>query len=411
MNKMGCYFNFIFLSVIQTTFGNSGDVAIISSEENCPSTKSCFTLASCLQNTDTCLTSNSVVTFSPGDHSTEDLHGFITIEGRENLTLKADSGQVNLANIVCSNGMGFAFLGMDDFTIMGLRFLNCGAPIPRSVYDEARRIQTRTYYYFFNETKITLFMANIFNLVIDGVHVNNSDGYGMFIINALGVSSISNSQFTYSNYRALHYHQYNIEYCDAGSVSNITSCTGGNLVILFQDEPFGCPHNQLPTYILQIANATFSYGVNLDYFAIQLPSSNYVYNAGGLSIFTGQKTYSLQVRARNIVSNNNIAHSGANAVVFIPDIQGVDVVVHIDGSTFTNGNADLQFSSNVAFSGGLYVYYGSCVCNLNYEEPCRSTCMYTACTDRRVFALTNSTFINNHGFLGAAVYLESVVAR
>lgn len=238
--------SFIFLiSVIQTIFGNGGDIIIISPEENCPgpATRSCFTLASCLRNTDTCFTSNSVITFSPGDHSTEDLYGFVTVEGRENLTLKVEYsalGQVNItamANIVCSNGMGFAFLGMDDFTIMGLRFLNCGAPIPQSVYDEARRIQTRTYYYFFRGTKITLFMANIFNLVIDGIHINNSDGYGMFIINALGVSSISNSQFTYSNYRALHYHQYNVEYCDAGHTSNITSCTGGNLVVLFQDEP------------------------------------------------------------------------------------------------------------------------------------------------------------------------------
>lgn len=85
--------------------------------------------------------SNSVVSFSPRNHSTEDLHGFITIERRENLTLKADSGQVNMtamANIVCSNGMGFAFLGMDDFTIIRLRFLNCGAPIPDLMYYEAR---------------------------------------------------------------------------------------------------------------------------------------------------------------------------------------------------------------------------------------------------------------------------------
>ena len=168
--------------------------------------------------------------------------------------------------------------------------------------------------------------------------------------------------------------------------------------------PLGCPHTQLPTYILQIANATFSYGVNLDYFAIEDPPANYVYNAGGLSIFTGQITYSLRVRVRNIVSSNNIAHNGANAVVYIHDIKSVDVVVHIDSSTFTNGNADLQFSSNVAFAGGLYAYYGSCVCDLDYEEPCRSTKK-----DHRAFALTNSIFINNHGFQGAAIYFQSTV--
>ena len=237
------------------------------------------------------------------------------------------------------------------------------------------------YYIFFVGTKATLF---IFNLVIDGLYVNNSDGYGLFIMNALGRSSISNSQFSYSNHCALHYHQYNPEYCDARHIPNITSCTGGNLVVLFQDEPFGCPDIQLPEYVLQIANSTFSYGINLDYFIVEDAPPDYIYNAGGLSIFTGQITYSLQVYVHNIVSSDNIAHSGANAVVYIHDLKGVDVVVHIEDSVFINGNADLKFSSNVAFAGGIYIYYGDCVCGCD-DEPCRST----ERMDNRTFALTN----------------------
>ena len=119
-------------------------------------------------------------------------------------------------------------------------------------------------------------MVNIFNLVIDSLHVNDSDGYGMFIINALGRSSISNSQFSYNNYHALHYHQYNPEYCDARHIPNITSCTGGNFVVLFQDEPSGCSDGQLPEYIFQMVNSTFSYGVNLDYFVVEDPPANYI---------------------------------------------------------------------------------------------------------------------------------------
>ena len=407
MSYFSCY-GFVIIVAVTQIFGDNGDVAmIIPSSANCPSSGSCFTLASCLQNASVCLVSNSVVIFAPGDHFTEDLHGFITIRRRQNLTLKAHehsaSGQVTaLANIYCSNGMGFAFFEMKTFTIVGLGFQNCGAPIPGSLYGEARDIQTRTYYYFFEGTKTALFMVNIFNLVIDGLHVNNSDGYGLFIINTLGRSSISNSQFTYNNYRALHYHHYNPEYCDAGYIQNITKCTGGNLVVLFQNEPW-C-HSWLPRYTLQIMNSTFSYGVNLDYHMQDAPP-DYIYNAGGLSIFTGQITYSLQVCVRNIVSSNNIAHSGANAVVYIHDVKNVDVVVHIEDSMFMNGNAVLKFSSNVAFAGGIYIYYGDCVCSLDYEEPCRST----EHIDNRVFVLTNSTFINNHGFRGAAINLESVV--
>ena len=177
-------------------------------------------------NVSACFVSNSVVTFFPGDHFTEDMHGFILIRQGRNLTLKVEhsaSGQVTaLANIYCSNRLGFAFFEMYDLTIIGLGFHNCGAPIPEHVYDEARYRQTETYYFFFEGTKAALFMVNISNLIINDLLVNNSNGYGLIIINALGTSSISNSQFSYNNHRALQYHQYNPEYCDALYQHNVT---------------------------------------------------------------------------------------------------------------------------------------------------------------------------------------------
>ena len=325
MNCFHCSYAFIVLATIAQVFGDNGDVAILLSSTNCTSLGSCFTLARCLENTGACLTNNSVVTFSAGDHFTKGLNNFITIRRRQNLTLKVEHSTIGhvtaLANIYClSQRMALSFLEMEEFTIIGLGFHNCGAPIPRSLYGEARNRQTRTYYYFFEETKTALFMVNIFNLVIDNLHVNNSDGYGLFVINALGRSSVSNSQFTYNNYRALRYHHYNPEYCDARYMPNIMKCTGGNLVILFQDEPNWC-YSRLPVYTLQVLNSTFSYGVNLDYHMQDAPPY-YIYNAGGLSIFTGQFTYSLHVSVHNIVATNNVAHSGANAVVYIHEKKG-----------------------------------------------------------------------------------------
>ena len=88
---------------------------------------------------------------------TEDLYGYIyiTIRRRQNLTLKVEHsapGQVAaLANVHCSNRIGFAFFEMDDFTIMGLQFLNCEAPIPDHVYDEAIHRQSKTYYFFLSK--------------------------------------------------------------------------------------------------------------------------------------------------------------------------------------------------------------------------------------------------------------------
>ena len=98
------------------------------------------------------------------------------IRQRQNLTLKVhEHSALGQVTVDCSNGMGFSFFEMKNFTIIGLGFQNCGAPIPGSLYGEARDTHTRTYYYFFEGTKTALFIVNIFNLVIDGLHVNNSD--------------------------------------------------------------------------------------------------------------------------------------------------------------------------------------------------------------------------------------------
>ena len=106
-------------------------------------------------------------------------------------------------------------MSITSLKIIGIGFHGCGSPIPRSYYNEANKRQTEMYYYYFEGIKAALFLVNVFDLLINHIHVNDSDGYGLFIINALGTSSISNSLFSYNNYRALQHHQYNPAYCDA----------------------------------------------------------------------------------------------------------------------------------------------------------------------------------------------------
>ena len=103
------------------------------------------------------------------------------------------------------------------------------------LYTEAKYRQTRIYYHFFEGVKAALFVVNVFNLAISQMQVNNSNGYGLFVINSLGRSSISHSQFSHNNLRALDYNLYNPEYCHARN-NNVTTCAGGNLVVLFQEK-------------------------------------------------------------------------------------------------------------------------------------------------------------------------------
>ena len=394
------------ITLCQVVFSSAARVEIVSSNSICSNPGQCFTLVSCLQNLSSCLFSNSVVEFSPEDHFTGDLTGFPLIRNVQNLTLKVKTvdssvSESTVADIHCLKKIGFAFFNVLDLSIIGLQFHDCGSPISRSLHNEAIHSQTETYYHFFDGTKIALFLVNIYNLNIRNFHVNNSDGYGLFIINALGRSSILNSHFSYNNYKALQYHQFNPMYCNASYVPNITTCTGGNLVVLYQDEPW-C-HQSTPEYVLVISDCTFSHGVNFDYVSSD-PPPDYVYNSGGLSIFTGQVTYSLTVQVQNVLAYNNIGHNGANAVVYMHDLKGVDILVHIDSSTFKGGNRELEFSSNVAYAGGIYVYYGNCAC-----EHSQTWCSRHRRADRRNFVISNSTFVDNHGFHGAAILLTSVI--
>ena len=373
------------------------------------STGNCFTLKNCLLSLSSCFASHSVIEFYPGDHFTERLREFAVIRDKQNLTLKVKSGVdsgsgASLANIYCSKPIGFAFFNISFLNIVGIGFHGCGFPISTSLYDEANTLQTMTYYYYFEGTKMALFLVNTFNTHINNIHVNDSDGYGLFIINALGSSSISHSHFSYNNFRALRYHQHNPGYCDPGhNLPNVTNCTGGNLVVLFQDEA-RCNWPFQQEYVLLITHSTFSYGVNLDYVSSD-PPPYYVYNAGGVSVFTGQVSYSITVQIDNIVAHNNIGHNGANTVICIHDLKGIDTLINIENSYFINGNSDLKFSANVAYAGGLYVYYGDCACG--YDGICAQHGRNRQ--DDRNLIVRNCTFVNNHGFKGAAILLESVI--
>ena len=168
--------------------------------------------------------------------------------------------------------------------------------------------------------KTALFVVNVFNLAISQMQVNNNNGYGLFVINALGRSSISHSQFSHNNFRALDYNQYNPEYCHVRN-NNVTTCAGRNLVVLFQDKNLIYCMLPLPDYDFSITHSTFSYGVNFDYVPNDPP--DYVYNAGGLSIFSGQVCYTVSIRIDGIAAHSNIGHNEANAVICIHDMEGM----------------------------------------------------------------------------------------
>ena len=214
---------------------------------------------------------------------------------------------------------------------------------------------------------MALFVVNVYNMQFNHVHINNSAGFGLFILN--GNSSISNSAFMYNNWRALSYHQYDPKFCNSlYGVKNKSSCVGGNVLVIFQDTLM--PNCSIQPRYFSISRCIFRHGVNFDYEQWD-PPPYYLYAAGGLSIFTGQTMYSVIIEVNFSFLDSNLGHNGGNVVVYVHDPSGADTIVTLASSYISNGNSDLEKSSNIALAGGLYVYHGDCGCA--YFSPCSLT--------------------------------------
>ena len=351
--------------------------------------------------------------FLPGDHHTGDVAGFVVVKYVDDLTITShvESG-VPTVGIHCSKGVGFAFVKIRNLSISGIAFHRCGVAIPERLKEEAFKIQTRTYFHMFNNTKSALFLVNVLDLNVSHLHVHHSDGYGLFAMNILGFSVIVDSGFFYNNYGALNYHQRNPWFCRAEVEQNTSSCTGGNAVFLYQDTP-DCPANtltdiDLPEHFLQLFHVEFSHGVNLDYQNWVFPAY-YLYTGGGLSIFTGQSSYRINIWVENATIDSNIGYSGANVVTYVNNNGGTSRII-FHRCKIMNGNRELPFFANRAYSGGLYFYYGTPAAD-DYEPICQHvTIRY--CNKDSVFDAVNilhSTFANNSAILGAAIYFLSII--
>ena len=210
---------------------------------NCSEGDTCITLTECLHNVDFCFNSKAVVTFLPGDHYTNGVSGLVTVKYVDDLTITGHGKDgVPAVRVHCNSRVGFAFVQVRNLSISGIEFHRCGFAIPKDLKNEAFRVQTHTYFIMFENTKSALFLVNVLNLNASQLHVYHSDGYGLFAMNILGFSVISDSGFYYNNYGALDYHQRNPWFCRAEAVQNTSSCSGGNAVFLYQDTP-NCPQN------------------------------------------------------------------------------------------------------------------------------------------------------------------------
>ena len=381
----------------------------------------CLTLSQCLSSRqNNCFTSNTELTFSAGEHLASSINSYYIIFNVANLSLIGESRGGLSAIIRCTTTRGFAIVSAENVNITALAFTECGTFIPPTVKRWAFRL---TYLFTPDEytpvLKAALFVVAVTDFTMQGCQVNDSNGFGFFAMNILGHSSIVGSSFYRSNRHALRM-SMDMAHCSPDS-HNTSDCLGGNAVFIYQDTSYCFENKQ---HFLEISESVFQHGVNLDYEAADwYYRANHFAPAGGLSIFSGQTSYYISVNVTSVSISSNIGYTGANLALFVHNRYGTlsGTTLSFNSCTISNGNRGFEYFSNIAYAGGVYMYYGTARSDLGndvhectpecgseslcHTPSCNKTCPYIV----RNVTLSKCQVFQNNGFWGAAFYVTTTL--
>ena len=350
---------------------------------------------------------NTILAVLGGDHFLNfESEAFLAVRNQENFTLLGSQERTvspdditrPVSRIVCVSRFAIAFINSSRILFANLTFSNCGANITADIANEALSLDQANRVHFLGaERKTALMMLNVNTFQMVFCVVENSYGYGLLGVNVLGESTILRSTFYGNND-----YTTTLDRCTRSPLhpEDITACSGGNALFLFEDLD-QCPPE--PTqYTLQIQNSVFLVGVNG--FGGRLPDQ-YLTRGAGLSIILSQSSYGVTVTMDEIVSYGNSALIGANLYIAMYET--------VDNSTVSLSNSNVMFAnygliSAVNFfeesgssSGGLHVEY-----NLPIEVTTVPVCRNKQKYEEEILRITNCSFNQNVALLAGGVFIQ-----
>ena len=201
--------------------------------------------------------SNTVLKFLPGNHMLFfNTSKHLLMLDVDNVTLTGVSGQHGSV-FHCMSVFSVIAMTVQNLTISNLSFSGCGALIPEEISDNSSALSSGT---------LVLLYVTIVGIM--NIHVHNSKGTGLLVVNGFDLT-LNKTSF----------------------VGNTPNC-----VIMFENE------RDFPEKLHEscyIANSEFMFG-----------RSNSVYYAGGLNLIFLQTSYTIYVNIRNVVLHNNTGIHG-----------------------------------------------------------------------------------------------------
>ena len=298
--------------------------------------------------------SNTTFIFLPGNHFLE-IKNIVNIQDVDTLNLVSngnfkwssianDSIEYNfdqynddssvtykesLASIACTGSSGFSFFNVTNLSLINITITNCG------VYS----LQT--------SLNASIHLINVSSLLMQGVTIKNSTGYGLLGVNVLRHSTIMNSSFIGNNQIIKDIYMFkknsvqtkcNNTLTESSFYSNYerSSCVlnGGNLYLNFQD-----PINKnSESNELMLTDLVLSLGVDGSYPHCLTPTPG-----TGLAVVMQQESYNVQIVINYTISYRNQAKFGTNFYFQA-----------ISGSSITMNNSFRK--SGVSSNGSTYYY-------------------------------------------------------
>ena len=310
----------------QGNCGSQMDIFVrAANTQDCNGKQSCYNLSEYLSSPHCNFSSNTTIHFLPGIHLLEEN---ITVSGVSNLTLvgsSTNSSQGPTSTIQCSGvQVGLAFQHTTNLSIMKLSFINCGRIISKNLL---------MWFEMWMDFRAAVFVKDVHTLMVEGVHIEASTGYGLFGWYVLGDSHVLNSMFhCNNNINECHFQRWN----ELSTKRKKVTDAGGNALIVLGNS----------SVKLRITDSHFSHGRSIH---------NHL-GGGGLAIClraSCSNAHNVSIIISSCTFYSNVAHMGANAFIDITSLEICDTstclyAVHISNCTFSSGHASVG-------GGGLYL--------------------------------------------------------
>ena len=272
--------------------------------------------------------------------------------------------------ILCTNPSALSFSNVTNLTLANFTMLNCG-----------QYVTTLT-------ISSSIDLSNVYNLLIDGLSVQNSSGYGLYGLNVLGQSQIMRSSFVGNNQFVKNVVKHvPIRNCmnETGHLY-LSEYKGGNVEFLYSDINYTSSNCRL-----DISLVLFALGINGDLCG------------AGLSLSSDESMYNLSINIDGLVAYRNYGY-GANFYFDISSPISSITLTNIFSAYATSVGTGASYITNIStIASWFMVTNATFECNLSQEGYGSS--IYIAHQSGYGYAtLDNCIFTQDQSFISLHIY-------